>query len=531
MKLVRIRKGVIIKKPLNIGILDLVAKQPTKSIYARLLNPNYSSIMPQCVAVWIEEMGHDVHYVTYTGFENLYNELPNDIDILFISTFTQAAFTAYSISNIFRKKKVVTVLGGPHARAYAEDSKSYFDYVLGLTDKELIRDLLEDFTPNPHEGILLSAAQQPRSIPSVRERWKFIEHNLKKTRLIQVVPMIGSFGCPYKCNFCLDSYIDYQALPSGQIQEDLKFLASRPKPPFVSWYDPNFGVQFDKIMDVIESAVKPGTLAFAGESTLSLLNETNLKRLKKNNFIVILPGIESWFDFNSKSRQRNNTGEEKVKSVAEHVNLILNYIPYIQTNFVFGLDSDEGPLPFELTKKFVDLAPGAYPTYMMLTSYGDSAPINLQYQREGRVIDIPFPFLDGNFGLNIRLKNYSFLKFYDYMTDLVKYTFSSHSIWRRFKANKYTLPRWMNLLRAVFSGKGRSGNYCEIRNHLATDREFQTFYSGESMKPPIFYHDQIRANIGVFYDYLPSKTLNYLKYGEPAPNPRTSSSKAAPLPL
>lgn len=482
--------------------------------------------MPQAVGVWVEELGHEVHYVTYTGFEDLYRELPQDIDVLFISTFTQNSFTAYSIANIFRQKKVVTILGGPHARSYAEDACHHFDYVLGLTNRETIRNLLEDFAPQPQGGMILGAPKQVEHLPGVRERWKFIQKNLDKTRLIHVVPMIGSLGCPYKCGFCIDSQIDYQPIAYDQIREDLKFLASQPRPPIVSWYDPNFGVRFNDYLDLIESTVPPGHMAFGAESSLSLLNEANLKRLKKNNFIVMLPGIESWFDFNEKSRQSKNFGMDKVRAVADQVNAVLRHVPYVQVNFIFGMDSDAGTEPFELTKRFVDLAPGAYPNLAMITSFGNSAPLNAQYQSEGRVLDIPFLFLDGNSGLNVRPKNYTFMEFYDHFMDLSSYTLSPARIWKRFKANQHPLPRWMNLLRALFSVKGVGGNYGEIRRQLAENREFQSFYSGESPVPPSYYHEKIRKGLGPFYNHLPQRTLDYLKNGETGPNPRISNALA-----
>jgi len=82
----------------------------------------------------------------------------------------------------------------------------------------------------------------------------------------------------------------------------------------------------------------------------------------------------------------------------------------------------------------------------------------------------------------------------------------------------------MNLLRALFSVKGVGGNYGEIRRRLATDPEFQAFYSGESMKPPGYYHETIRKNLGLFYEKLPKRTLDYLQYGQPLPNPRVSNA-------
>jgi hypothetical protein len=111
---------------------------------------------------------------------------------------------------------------------------------------------------------------------------------------------------------------------------------------------------------MIEDAVPPGSIDFVAESSLSLLSEPHLKRLKRNSFKGVLPGIESWFALGGKSKTGALVGMAKVRQVSEHVNLILRYIPYIQTNFVLGLDTDEGPDPFELTKRFLDMTPGPF---------------------------------------------------------------------------------------------------------------------------------------------------------------------------
>lgn len=512
-------------KSLRVGILDLAARQPDRSLFARIVNPNQSCIMPQVIAVWAEQMGHQVSYVIYTGMEDLFSELPDDLDVLFISSFTQCAYLAYSVSNFFRQRKVVTVLGGPHARSYPRDAQNYFDYVVGFADKDLIQDLLSDFAPNPHGGLMLSAGRQPHALPGVRERWKFIQQALDKTLFFRCVPMIGSLGCPYTCNYCFDSTVPFQPLPNDQIREDLAFLQCQPNPPFVLWCDPNFGVQFDSLMDVIESTVKPGRLQFGAESSLALLSEPHLQRLKKNNIIGMAPGIESWFDFNNKSKQGKHVGEDKVNGVAEHINLILQYIPHVQANLIFGLDCDQGATPFELTKRFIDLAPGVYPSYFLITAFGDSAPLNREYQAQGRVIDVPFPFLDNHLLLNVRLKNYAIVEFYDYLIDLVKYTFAPRIMWERFKANRHPLSRFGNSLRGLIgSEKGKPvAGYCRMRTEFATNPELQAFYYGETNTPPSFLHAIIKAGLGSWYDYLPTQVVDYLEHGEGAPNPRISA--------
>ncbi|HIC05044.1 MAG TPA: radical SAM protein, partial [Nitrospirales bacterium] len=205
---------------LKITILDLLTKGPTNSLYARVMNQNLASIMPQVVAVWCEEMGHDVRFVCYTGLEDLSSELQGDADLMFITAFTRSAQLAYAISNQFRQQGTVTVLGGPHARCYPQDAVQYFDYVLGFTDKALIEDVIRDCEPHRPMGQQLSAAQQPRELPGVKERWKFIEPTIDKAPTsFKVVPMIGSMGCPYTCGFCIDATIDYQQLSFDQIRE------------------------------------------------------------------------------------------------------------------------------------------------------------------------------------------------------------------------------------------------------------------------------------------------------------------------
>src|SRR5262249_11364497 len=156
--------------------------------------------------------------------------------------FTEAALLAYALSNLFRSKGAITILGGPHARCYPEDARKYFDYVVGMTDQALIRDLLKDCSPNRPLGIHLDAKRQPTALPGVQERWRFIEPTLRKSPLFKLVPMLGSLGCPYTCSFCIDSVVPYQPLDFGTLTQDLRFLLKTVKRPRVGWHDPNFGV-------------------------------------------------------------------------------------------------------------------------------------------------------------------------------------------------------------------------------------------------------------------------------------------------
>jgi hypothetical protein len=132
------------------------------------MNSSLASIMPQVIGVWCQEEGHEITFVCYTGFEDLLTVLPDDVDVVFIGAFTEAAHTAYALSNLLRGKGAITVIGGPHARCYPEDAARYFDYVLGFTDKGTLRDVLRDCSQHRPAGVHLAAAQQPKTLPRVR---------------------------------------------------------------------------------------------------------------------------------------------------------------------------------------------------------------------------------------------------------------------------------------------------------------------------------------------------------------------------
>jgi hypothetical protein len=497
-------------KKLRVGIIDIVSQGPTRALYTRVMNANLASIMPQVIGCWCGQEGHEVRYLCYTGFEDLLESVPGGVDVLFVSAFTEAAHTAYALSSLFRAQGAVTVIGGPHARCYPEDAARYFDYVLGFTDRETLAGVLRDCSKHRPLGIQVSAARQPAGLPGVRERWPFIEATLRKAPFIKIVPMLGSLGCPYTCSFCVDAAVPYQPLDFQALKEDLRFLLTKFRRPIVGWHDPNFGVRFDDCLGMIEEAVPAGRIEFIAESSLSLLSEPHLKRLARNGFGALLPGIESWFDLGNKSKTGSKQGMDKVRQVSEHVNLILKYIPYVQTNFVLGLDTDQSAEPFELTKRFLDKTPGAFPGYSLLTAFGRAAALNLEYQRSHRVLPFPFHFLNNNHAMNVRPKHYSWTDFYDRVIDLNRYSFSSRAIVRRFRATRRVIPKAMNLIRALSTeGAGRFRYYTEIRRRLVTDPQFGPYFEQETADLPEFYVDRVRRDLGPLWQWLPDGALHH----------------------
>jgi hypothetical protein len=194
--------------------------------------------------------------------------------------------------------------------------------------------------------------------------------------------------------------------------------------------------------------------------------------------------------------------------------MILKYVPYVQTNFVLGLDSDQGEEPFELTKRFLDLTPGAFPGYSLLTAFGRAAALNLDYQRANRVLPFPFHFLNNNQAMNVRPRNYGWKDFYDNVIELTRYSFTAGAIYRRFSATQGMTSRWLNVVRAVSTeGFGRLKYYKEIRARLDTDRQFSPYFEQQTDELPAFYADMVRRDLCTLWDWLPAGGLNHDPYG------------------
>lgn len=491
---------------MNVGILDLLTNTPMEPWFqSHVMAPNFASIMPQCIAVWSEELGHRVHYETFTGREELTDCMPGELDVLFISCFSRSSYLAYAISSAFRKKGVVTVLGGPHARSFPEHSREHFDYVCQLTDKELVRGLLQ--SPERQQlAVVLSASRQPTSLPGVRARARFIDVGMQKgTSLFRVVPMIGSLGCPYECSFCIDAPIPYQAMPEQQLVDDLRFAQERyGHNTVVGWHDPNFGVRFANVMGAIEAS---GTsLMHVAESSLSLLKGDRLEALRKANFVAMLPGVESWYECDAKGGTGKLTGNEKVEHVAEHVNRILSYIPCVQANFVIGLDSDNGDEPWRLTKRFIDLAPGVIPGYSLISDF-QNAPMSATLAAQGRLTQVPFPLLDNNFAINVTLKNYSPIEYYDRLIDLMAHSWSWSANFRRARANRRWPVRLLNFGRALSEGRGRLAHYRRMRQRLVEDPQLGAFAVGEAKHPPAFFFQAIREQLCQYAALVPEELM------------------------
>lgn len=489
---------------MRVGILDLVVDAPVRSSLARLYSnyfrKQFMGVMPQTVAVWCRQLGHEVFYSTYYGADDPKSVLPDDLDVVFIATYTQACTLAYALAKLYRKDGVLTVIGGPHARAFPQDCLRFFDLAVKDCDKALIDDILRR---RIDPGQTITSGRPLTEFPTIEERMPEIKQAAfvgGRPILMSIAPMLSSIGCPYRCDFCVDWNTDFVALPEAQLEVDMRYLADNYPKLLVAFHDPNFAVRFDSTMDVLERIPEARRPGYIMESSLSILKPNRLQRLRDTNCIYVAPGIESWVDYSGKAGVGSKSGEAKLDQVVDHFRQLGDYVPGMQANFLFGGDEDAGVAPVELTKAFIERTPRVWPTINIPTPFG-ATPLRERYAREGRILEtLPFAFYYNPY-LAIRLNHYDPVTYYDHLIDIHKTLASARMLRRRITTRSRPLIRFIHGLR-TFAARTELAALRRIRNMLVTDRQFRAFHEGETTVLPQFYRQELHDRLGRYADIL-----------------------------
>lgn len=475
---------------MRVGILDILALpswHPADTVYHLLITKQFASITPQAISVWCRRLGHETFYATYYGLGDPHRLLPSDLDVVFIACYTQASAIAYALGKLYRRAGTRTVIGGPHAKAFPADCLRFFDLVVRECDQPLIADILAGhFAP----GSLISSAQPFDDVPTVEERLPEIRASAffwgKRPLVLSTIPMLASMGCPYQCNFCIDWNNPYRALPRERLAADLRYLAQHLPGTFIVFHDPNFAVKFDQMFEVLETLPPDARPPYMMESSLTVLRGERIKRLKETHCVLVAPGVESWTDYANKAGVGRQSGAEKVTRIAEHFQLLAAQVPYLQANFIFGLDTDLGDAPIELTKLFMDQTPFVWPAINIPVPFGGT-PLYAERLQQDRILKaMPFSFYYAPY-LVTTLKHYDPVSYYEKLIELFTHAASPAMLQRRLQSTPHGRVKLVHWARTA-STRASLKSYRQILQLLRTDRQFCAFHEGRSAVLPEFYH-------------------------------------------
>jgi radical SAM superfamily enzyme YgiQ (UPF0313 family) len=446
-------------------------------------------------------MGHQVFYATYYGQQNDPRRLlPNSLDVVFIAACTHVSHIAYMLAKRFRQQKILTVIGGAHASSFPDDCRRFFDIVVKKCDQTVIEGILAgDYATRT----VINDAQPLTDLPSFEKRLPEIKiAQFKRGQPISqsFLPLITSMGCPYHCDFCVDWDSPHVGLPSLQLEKDLDFIARHFPKTIVTYHDPNFGVEFDRVMDVICRQPRSRRNPYVMQCSLSILKRHRMSMLAKTNCVYAVVGIETWFEYTQKAGLAACRGQTKFDSISRHIKILRRYVPNLQVNFLFGTDGDRGDEPVALTKSFLYEIPGIWPVINSPIPFGGT-PLFNTYASENRILkSMPFSFYSIPYLCTV-LRNYSSLDYYEKMVEIYKAATSTKVIQQRVRSATSCFGRLFHLIR-VANLKKTCWELCRIRDMLKADLKFRSFHAGRTMALPPFYRQEYRRKLGPFSELM-----------------------------
>jgi hypothetical protein len=241
------------------------------------------------------------------------------------------------------------------------------------------------------------------------------------------------------------------------------------------------------------------------ESSLAILKEGRLPRLRETNCVYVAPGVESWDDYSNKAGVGAKRGAAKLEEVVAHFRLLGRHVPGMQANFLFGADSDRGREPVELTKGFIRRLPLVWPTINIPTPFG-ATPLYARYLAEGRIIKpLPFAFYYNPY-LAITLKHYDPVEYYDHLIDMHELIVSTRMMAARLLIRSRTAIRFIHALRA-FAARVELAAFRRMRARLVGDPALRAFHDGRSDRLPAFYRAELRRRLGRYAELLSDADL------------------------
>lgn len=508
-------------KRLRVGVLELLVPYASRGVLERgarmLLAKQSASVMPQAIAAWARRAGHAVRYAAWYGQEPPERLLPpREIDVLLLACHSRASLVAYALAALYRRERVVTVIGGPHASAFPRDAGRHFDTVVDQCDEPLLRDVLAD--PRAHRGFV-TTTRPLAEIPGVEERLPEIRTSAflgSRPFFATTIPMLASAGCPYTCDFCIDAAKDYTLFPLDGLRHDLAFLERRYPGVRLVFHDPNFAVRFDRVLSVLEERPETARHPYAMQATLSVLTRQRLPRLAATRCVYVAPSLESFNDYGAKAGVGRATGRAKLTQVIDHLLAIHEHVPGVQVNVIFGLDQDgDGALHLALFEDLVRALPFALITATIAMPYGGTV-LHERLKREGRLLTaLPPAFYyvphlaslprDGDArGLVDRLH-----RAFSIMTE-------GETLRARWRSR---LPRPLALLHNIRALEARRTRdvLAAMRSRLQDDPQMRAFHAGRTLDLPDYYKRLARTWLGRHAELVPDDAL-VPEHGSAAPD-------------
>lgn len=249
--------------------------------------------MPNLALLTLAGMTPARHQIRYLEVPSLpeTEELPEDFDMVAISSYTAQISEAYTLADRYRALGVPVVIGGLHASSMPHEAAQHADAVAIGEGEPIWLQILED----GERGELKQYYGARFSKFSLADAPMPAFHMLDASRYNRVL-IQTSRGCPHRCEFCASSIMiadRYKQKPSDKVLAELDRVCEIWRRPFVELADDNAFVNRSYWYELLPQLAKRHVRWFA-ETDIAVANDDRLLALMQaSGCMEVLVGLES----------------------------------------------------------------------------------------------------------------------------------------------------------------------------------------------------------------------------------------------
>ena len=346
---------------------------------------NKELMMPQLALYILEGLTPPEHEVKIIEEETNHIDLEQECNLVGISCMTANAPRAYELCQEFKKRGKTVILGGVHPTILPNEALQHADSVVVGEAEGVWETLLKDFQNNN----LKSKYYNP--IPNLD---KYVPKDFSKIitkRLVNLIPIMTSRGCPYNCDFCCVTNLFGKKIRHIPIENVVRDIQESGAKSFI-FLDDNI-IGHPKYAKALFKAIKPLNIIWVGQASISLLaSDDELMQLAAESGCKILFfGIESVSEEQLQSMRKAFNEIEHLESAIKKIKKLGILI---HASMVFGFDNDTKEV-FKDTVRFLIKNKVSTVSFNVLTPY-PGTKIYEELNNEHRLTTTNWKYYDHN---------------------------------------------------------------------------------------------------------------------------------------
>jgi radical SAM superfamily enzyme YgiQ (UPF0313 family) len=308
--------------------------------------------------------------------------LPDDFDLVAISSFTAQVLEAYELADRYRARGVPVVLGGLHATTVPAEAAKHCDSVVIGEGEACWAAVLDDAERGSLRPIYrargdFDLARAPMPAFELLDISKYNRLTVQATR-----------GCPWRCEFCASSILltpRYKHKPVKRVLAEIDRIRELWRRPFLEFADDNAFVD-KRYWKQLLRQLRTRNVRWFAETDLSVHEDPELLKLMRQSGcaeVLIglespnepgLAGIELRTDWKRKRWPEYRRAVERIQAAGIRVNGC----------FVLGLDG-HGPEVFDEVYEFAERCE-LFDVQITVPTPFPGTPLYRRLRREGRLL-------------------------------------------------------------------------------------------------------------------------------------------------